>query len=88
MSGKKDIVYKSSQHMDRGELATFLRDLASKVESGQVTLTSSDQNTIVEIPSEVELELEYEIKQKTAGATRQLELEISWGEGGSGVGIA
>lgn len=87
MSGKKEIVYKSSQHMDRGDLATFLRDLASKIESGRVTLTSTDQNTTVEVPSEVELELEYEIKQKTAGATRQLELEISWGERNGGVGI-
>lgn len=87
MSGKKDIVYESSQHMDRGDLATFLRDLASKVESGQVTLTSNAQNTTAEIPSQVELKVKYEIKQKSAGTIRQLELEISWGTGGSEVGI-
>jgi hypothetical protein len=38
MSGPKDIVYKSSQQMSRGDLATFLRDIADRVESGTVVL--------------------------------------------------
>ncbi|MDA3951780.1 MAG: amphi-Trp domain-containing protein [Spirochaeta sp.] len=87
MSGPKDIVYKSSQQMSRGDLATFLRDIADRVESGTVVLKGDQKETPVKIPEAVELEVEYEIKKKDGGEKKQLELEISWGPGTGGVNI-
>ncbi|MFP4331392.1 MAG: amphi-Trp domain-containing protein [Spirochaetaceae bacterium] len=87
MSGKKEVLHKSQERMKRSELAAFLRDLASRVESGSVVLKSSSGETSVDIPDQVDLELEYEVKQKKSGERKELELEITWGPDG-GVDIA
>jgi amphi-Trp domain-containing protein len=88
MSGNKNIVYKSDEYMSRSELASFLRTLADRVESGTVVLKSGEQETKVEVGERVELEVEYETKQKPKGERYQLELEIEWGAGSGGVGLA
>jgi amphi-Trp domain-containing protein len=88
MSGQKDVLYKSQEQMSRGDLAAFLRNLADRVESGRVVLTSSSGETPVELPERLELELQYQQKQKAGGLRHQLELEIEWGGAGSGVGLA
>lgn len=87
MSGKKEILYKSEERMSREALASFLRDLASRIESGKVVLRSSGGETPVDLPEQVKLEVEYETKAKGSGARQELELEISWGSG-DGVGLA
>ncbi|MFP3960248.1 MAG: amphi-Trp domain-containing protein [Spirochaetaceae bacterium] len=89
MSGNKNVHYKSDEYMSRSQLASFLRTLADRIESGTVVLTRNDDETRVEIGEQVELEVQYETKHKPKGARHQLELEIEWGEGaGGGVGLA
>jgi len=89
MSGNKDVLYKSDEYMGREELATFLRDLADRIETGRLVLKSADQETPVEPGDRVELEVEYSTKQKNQRVRHQLELEIEWGEGAAGgVGLA
>lgn len=88
MSGPKDVLYKSEEQMSRGDLATFLRNLADRVESGRVVLTSGSGETAVELPEGLELELQYQQKQKAGGLRHQLELEVEWGGADSGVGLA
>jgi amphi-Trp domain-containing protein len=89
MSGNnKNILHKSSEYMSRADLASFLRNLADRIEGGTVTLTSGEQKTPVEVGERVELEVEYETKDKPKGTRYQLELEIEWGAGTGGVGLA
>ena len=88
MSGKKSVLYKSEEQMSREALAGFLRDLAGRIETGRVVLTSGSGETELEIPERLELEVEYQLKQKGPGEQKQLELEISWGSGVGGVALA
>ena len=87
MSGKKTVHYKSKERMSRGDLATFLRSLADRVESGTVRLTSPNGEASLDLDESLELEVEYETKEKTGGPQHQLELEIQWGGKTSGVGL-
>ena len=88
MSGPKNILYKSEEYLSRSELASFLRQLAERVESGTVVLTNGGQETTVEVGERVELEVQYETKEKPRGTRHQLELEIEWGPETGGVGLA
>jgi amphi-Trp domain-containing protein len=88
MSGNKNILYKSEEHMSREELAAFLRSLADRVQSGRVVLTGGNSEQQVDVGDRVELEVEYQTKPKGGGTRHQLELEIEWGEGTGGVGLA
>lgn len=88
MSGPKEVLYKSEEQMSRGDLAKLFRELADRIESGSLTLRSTEKETSVQFPEQVELEIEYEIKQKSGGEKRQLELEISWGPGVGGIHLA
>lgn len=88
MSGPKEVLYKSEEQMSRTELAKLLREVAERVAKGSLTLRSTEKETTVQFPEQVELEIQYEVKQKSGGDRRQLELEISWGAGVGGIGLA
>ena len=79
---KKNVIVKSELRKTLPEVASFLRELADKVETGQVTLVQAGQDVIVEFPDSVDFELEYYEQAKKNGLKKQLEIELEWVEGG------
>ncbi|NOQ40359.1 MAG: amphi-Trp domain-containing protein [Anaerolineales bacterium] len=78
---KKNVIVKSELRKTLPEVASFLRELADKVETGQVTLVQAGQDVTVELPDSVDFELEYYEKAKKNGLKKQLEIELEWVEG-------
>jgi amphi-Trp domain-containing protein len=79
---KKNVIVKSELRKTLPEVASFLRELADKVEAGQVTLVQAGQDVTVELPDSVGFELEYYEQAKKSGLKKQLEIELEWVEGG------
>ena len=79
---KKNVLVKSDIRKRLPEVASFLRDLADKVETGQVTLVQGSQDVVIDLPESVGFELEYYEQPKKRGLKKQLEIEIQWTEGG------
>jgi amphi-Trp domain-containing protein len=79
---KKNVIVKSDLRKGLPEIAIFLRELADKIESGQITLVQGGQDVIIDLPETVDFELEYYEQPKKAGLKRQLEIELEWKEGG------
>ena len=79
---KKNVLVKSDLRKNLPDVAVFLRELADKVETGQVTLVQGGQDVIVELPDTVSFEIEYYEQPKKSGLKKQLEIELQWMEGG------
>ena len=78
---KKNVIVKSELRKTLPEVASFLRELADKIETGQVTLVQAGQDVAVELPDSVDFELEYYEQDKKNGLKKQLEIELEWVEG-------
>lgn len=76
--GKETILFKSEEKRSIQEVAAFLRQLADKLETGQVILQQGQQELVLEIPSRVELEVKAEEETGKRKVTRSLEVEIEW----------
>lgn len=77
--GRETRLFKTEEKTTRGEVASFLRQMADKVESGEVTLTQGTQSLTWTIPNNVELEVQAEDEEKKRrGVKHSLEVEISW----------
>jgi amphi-Trp domain-containing protein len=78
---KKTTLFKSEERHDLQEVADFLRDLADRLEGGEVVLRRGDREVTVQLPDRVELEIEVEKKEKKRKTKHSLEIEIEWKEG-------
>jgi amphi-Trp domain-containing protein len=79
---KKNVLVKSDLRKTLPDVAVFLRELADKIETGQVTLIQAGQDVLIDLPETVSFELEYYEQPKKRGLKRQLEIELEWTEGG------
>ena len=79
---KKNVLVKSDQRKNLTDSAAFLRELADKIESGQVTLVQGGNDVVIDLPETVSFEVEYYEQPKKRGLKKQLEIEIQWTEGG------
>jgi len=79
---KKNVLVKSDQRKNLSDAAAFLRELADKIETGQVTLVQGGQDVEISLPETVSFELEYYEKSKKRGLKKQLGIELEWAEGG------
>ena len=79
---KKNVLVKSDLRKNLADSAAFLRELADKIESGQITLTQGGKDVIVDLPETVSFEVEYYEQPKKHGLKKQLEIELQWSEGG------
>ena len=79
---KKNVLVKSDLRKNLPDVAAFLRELADKVESGQLTLVQGEQDVKVDLPETVSFELEFYEQAKKQGIKKQLEIELEWVEGG------
>jgi len=78
---KKNVLVKSDLRKNLPDVAAFLRELADKVESGQLTLVQGEQDVKVDLPETVSFELEFYEQAKKHGIKKQLEIELEWVEG-------
>ena len=79
--GKKIVNLKSEELRDRGGVASFLRDLAQKVETEQVVLRRGVDEVRLRIPDTVALGLESEEKKKKGKIKHSLQIQIEWTQG-------
>lgn len=87
--GEEVVIFSSEERADRQRVCAFLRDLADRIEQGNLVLTKDGEETPVDIPDAVELEVKFE--EETEGTSKEfsLEIELEWPEGGfsGGVGL-
>ena len=75
------ILFKSEEHKNLKEAADILRQIADKVETGNVVLKKGNQEVNILIPPKVVVEIEADEKFKKGQIKKSLEIEIEWIEG-------
>lgn len=75
---KEKRLFKSEEPRTRAETAEFLRQLAGKLDEGQVILRHGTEELTLALPHNVVLEIQVEEEQKSRGLQHSLEIEISW----------
>lgn len=78
---EKKVLFKSEEPKSLKEVADFLRELASRLEAGEVTLRRGGEEVTLKPPQNVILELKAEEKIKPSKHKYSLEIEIEWGQG-------
>jgi amphi-Trp domain-containing protein len=78
---KETVLFKSEEKKSLPEVASFLRLLADKLETGQVILQQGEESLPLDIPGQVVLEIKAEEEPKKNSLKRSLEIEIEWNEG-------
>jgi len=76
--GKETILMKSEEKVSRSDAASFLRQLADKLDSGKVMLKQGSEELLLEIPAQITLEVKAEDEPKSKGTQRSLEIEFEW----------
>jgi len=79
--GKEVVLFESEERHSRQEVARFLRELADKVEGGEVVLRKGAEELTLNLPGNVVLEVKAEEEDKKGRTQRSLEVELEWYEG-------
>lgn len=79
--GQEVVLFKSEERHSRQEVAGFLRELADKVDGGEVVLRKGTEELTLKLPGNLVLEVKAEEEDKTGRTKRSLEVEIEWYEG-------
>ncbi|WP_371228810.1 amphi-Trp domain-containing protein [Roseovarius sp. 2305UL8-3] len=80
--GREVTLFSSKETKSSSEIATFLRDLASRLEAGQVTLRRGTDEIVLNLPETLVLELKVEDEEKRhKGPQHSLEVELKWYDG-------
>ncbi len=83
--GKETRLFKSEERMARAAAAAFLRELADKVEGGEVVLRQGAEELTLTLPESLVLEVQAEDEDKgTRGIEHSLEVELAWFDGEQG----
>lgn len=83
--GKETRLFKSEERMARAAAAAFLRELADKVEGGEVVLRQGAEELTLTLPESLVLEVQAEDEDKgTRGIQHSLEVELAWFDGEQG----
>ena len=77
--GKEIRLFKSEARHSRSEVSQFLRQIADKIETGQVVLRQGQEELTLAIPTNLILEVQVEDEdKKTKGIQHSLEIELKW----------
>lgn len=80
--GKETILFKSEEKREAREVATFLRQLADRVEKQEVVLRKGDEEVTLQLPAVVTLEVKAEEERSKKGEIKySLEVELEWKPG-------
>ncbi len=80
------VLFKSEEKKQTSEVASILRTVADKIESGRITLSHGQDEVQLTIPGSVTLELKVEEETKPGRdkLKKSLEIELEWYEGDEG----
>ena len=79
--GRETVLFSSKETKPRAEVSAFLRDLAGRIEAGQVTLRQGgdDAGLALALPDTLILEIKVEDEDKRRkGTQHSLEVELKW----------
>ena len=76
--GKETILFKIEEKKSTQNVADILRDLADKLESGEVILKQGKKKVVLQIPDRVELEVKAEKEVGKKRVKKKIEFEIEW----------
>ncbi len=76
------ILFKSKEQKTAQEAAAALRQIAEKLEGGQISLKRGEKEVILQVPANLVLEMKVEEEQKGQQVEKKLEIEMEWIEGG------
>ena len=79
--GREVILFETEERKSVTDIAAFLRQLADKLESGNVKLRTAGKELILNIPRELTLEVKVEEEEKKGKIKQSLEVEIEWIKG-------
>lgn len=82
----EDVLFKTEQRHTRKEIATYLRNVADKLDAGEsVTLRSGSETVTMEPPARPTFEVKAEREGPTGGPRElSIEFELEWDESDSG----
>ncbi|RLM56838.1 amphi-Trp domain-containing protein [Halobellus sp. Atlit-31R] len=82
----EEVLFKSEDRQSRAAIATYLREVADKLDAGEaITLTAGGQSATIEPPARPTFEVKAEREGPTEGPGElSVEFEIEWAEGESG----
>ena len=82
--GKETRLFKSEEPKNRAEVGAFLRQIADKLDSGEVILRRGGEELTLTVPENLVLEIQVEDEdKKRKGIQHSLEIEIKWFDNGS-----
>lgn len=84
---KETILFKSEERKDLKSVADFLRQLADKIETGEVVFQRGDEEVRLKLATVVDFEIKAEEKPKKRLNKQSLEIELEWYEGESGAQV-
>ncbi len=76
--GREKILFETEERRNASEIASFLRQLADRIEQGKVTFKSGAKEIDLPLPSIMTLETKVEEEDKRGKIKRSLEVEIEW----------
>jgi amphi-Trp domain-containing protein len=84
---KEQILFSSEEKTNAQHVSDFLRQLADKIQAGQVILKQAGEEVTADIPPNLVLEVKLEEEAKKKGTQRSLEVEIEWMVGSEGLPV-
>jgi amphi-Trp domain-containing protein len=77
--GKETRLFKSEERKSRTEVGEFLRQIADKIDSGEVVIRRGQEELVLRFPANLILEVQVEDEDKQRkGIQHSLEIEIKW----------
>ena len=80
--GRETVLFKHQKKVSSIEAADLLRQVAAKIEAGEIVLEQGKQKVNLSIPSRLEVQLKAEKEAGRKQTTMKLEVEIEWPLGG------
>lgn len=78
----EEILFENESKQRRADVATYLRSLADKLDSGEaVTLKAGSEELTLDVPQTVEFEVKAERETGSGPAELSIEVELEWNEG-------
>lgn len=85
--GRETVLFSSKEPKSRAEASAFLRQLADRLETGQVTLLHGENELVLSPAAQLVLEIKAEDEEKhRKGVQHSLEIELKWYDGAAGDG--
>ncbi|NEU56172.1 amphi-Trp domain-containing protein [Halorussus sp. MSC15.2] len=83
----EEVLFETERRMNRTDVASYLRTVAEKLESGgDITLSAGDQSVTLDPPTQPTFEVKAERETPSGGGSGELsiEFELEWDEDDSG----